>query len=47
MSVERLSATGINLAASVESWAGSRIERAVLRDVALEYAGGGTAEQAR
>jgi polygalacturonase len=48
LSVERLSATGINLAAaSVESWAGSRIERVVFRDVALEYAGGGTAEQAR
>jgi Right handed beta helix region len=47
VTVERLSATGVYQAAiSAESWAESRIERVVLRDVSVEFAGGGTSEQA-
>ena len=47
ITVERLSATGVDRAAiSAESWADSPIERVVLRDVAAEFDGGGTAEQA-
>jgi hypothetical protein len=48
VTVERLSATGVYRAAmSAESWAESPIERVVLRDVSVEFMGGGTAEQAR
>ncbi len=47
VTVERLSATGVYEAAiSAESWGESRIERLVLRDVSVEFAGGGTADQA-
>jgi hypothetical protein len=47
VTVERLSATGVYQAAiSAESWAESRIERVVLRDVSVEFTGGGTSEQA-
>src|SRR5690606_23859982 len=47
ITVERLSATGVDrAAASAESWAEEPIERVVLRDVDLEFTGGGTAEQA-
>jgi len=47
ITVERLSATGVyRAAASVESWDEAPLERAVLRDVSIEYEGGGTAEQA-
>lgn len=47
VTVERLSATGVYRAAiSAESWAGSAVERVVLRDVSVEFTGGGTAEQA-
>lgn len=47
VTVERLSATGVYQAAtSAESWAESPIERVVLRDVSVEFAGGGTAAQA-
>jgi hypothetical protein len=45
--VERLSATGVYRAPiSVEGWARLPVGRVVLRDVDVEYAGGGTAEDA-
>ena len=34
-------------AASVESWSDTPVGRVVFRDVSIEYAGGGTAEQGR
>jgi hypothetical protein len=47
VTVERLSATGVHLAAiSAESWSDAPIGRVVLRDVSAEFTGGGTAEQA-
>ncbi|MDG3006645.1 glycoside hydrolase family 28 protein [Paludisphaera mucosa] len=47
VTIERLSATGVYGAAiSAESWADEPIGRLVLRDVSVEFAGGGTAEQA-
>jgi hypothetical protein len=46
--VDRLTATGCyRAAASVESWAREPIGQVTLRDVSLEFTGGGTAEQAR
>lgn len=46
--VDRLSATGVNLAAaSLESWAAAPIERVSLRDVSLEFTGGGMVDPAR
>lgn len=48
VSISRLSATGAyRAAASVESWAETPIEHVSLRDVSVEFTGGGTAEQAR
>jgi hypothetical protein len=48
VSINRLTATGIyRAAASIESWAETPIEHVTLRDVSLEFTGGGTAEQAR
>jgi hypothetical protein len=48
ISINRLTATGAYLAAaSIESWAETPIEKVTLRDVSLEFKGGGTAEQAR
>jgi len=48
VSISCLSATGAyRAAASIESWAETPIERVRLRDVSLEFTGGGTAEQAR
>jgi polygalacturonase len=47
VTIDRLSATGVyRAAASIESWAEKPIERVSLRDVSLEFVGGGTAEQA-
>jgi hypothetical protein len=47
VTVERLSATGVYGAAlSAESWAETPIERVVLRDLSLEFAGGGKPEEA-
>jgi len=46
ITVDRLSATGVyKAAASVESWSDKPIGRVVFRNVSIEYAGGGTAEQ--
>ena len=48
ISISRLSATGCYLAAaSIESWAEAPIDFVSLRDVSLEFTGGGTPEQAR
>ena len=48
VSISRLSATGAyRAAASIESWAESPIEQVSLRDVNLEFVGGGTTEQAQ
>jgi hypothetical protein len=48
ISIDRLTATGAyRAAASIESWAEEPIERVMLRDVSLEFTGGGTAEQAK
>ena len=45
--VDRLTATGVyRTACSAESWADTPIENMILRDVTVEYAGGGTREQA-
>lgn len=47
VTVSRLSATGVyGAACSVESWADAPIERVVLRDVSMEFTGGGTRKQA-
>ena len=47
VTVERLSATGVYQAAiSAESWADSPIDRVVLRELSVEFTGGGKAEQA-
>jgi polygalacturonase len=47
VTVERLSATAVYQAAiSAESWTDTPIGRVVLRDVSVEFAGGGTAEMA-
>jgi len=47
ISVDRLTATGSYFtAASIESWSDSAIQRVMLRDVSLEFTGGGTAQQA-
>lgn len=46
--VERVSATGVYLAASsVESWAETPFDEVLLRDVEIQFAGGGTEDQAR
>ncbi len=46
--VDRLTATGVNLAAaSLESWAEAPIGRVSLRDVSLEFTGGGEIDPAR
>src|SRR5208337_4249676 len=46
--VDRLTATGVNLAAaSLESWAETPIGRVCLRDVSLEFTGGGVIDPAR
>jgi hypothetical protein len=46
--VDRLTATGVNLAAaSLESWAEAPIGRVCLRDVSLEFTGGGVIDPAR
>jgi len=48
ISVSRVTATGVyRAAASVESWAETPFTNVVFRDVSIEYAGGGTREQAR
>ena len=48
ITVSRLSATGVyRAAASVESWSDTPVGRVVLRDVSLEFTGGGTATQSR
>ena len=48
ITISRLSATGVYTAAmSVESWIDAPVGRVVLRDVSVEFAGGGTAAQAR
>ncbi len=48
VTVSRLTASGVYRAAcSVESYAETPAERVVFRDVNIEYAGGGTLEQAR
>jgi hypothetical protein len=45
--IERLSASGAyRTAASIESWDEAPLKRAVLRDVSIEFEGGGTTEQA-
>jgi hypothetical protein len=42
ISIDRLTATGVYLAAaSIESWAQAPIESVTLRDVKMEFAGGG------
>lgn len=47
VTVSRFDATGVDRSAiSVENWTNKRQGRIVLRDVNVEYAGGGTAEQA-
>lgn len=47
VTLDRLSATGVyRAAASIESWAERPIERVSLRDLSLEFVGGGTAEEA-
>jgi len=46
--VDRLTATGANLAAaSLESWAEAPIGRVCLRDVSMEFTGGGAVDPAR
>ena len=46
--VDRLTATGVNLAAaSLESWAEAPIGRVCLRDVSLEFTGGGVVDPGR
>src|SRR5205823_1337503 len=48
ISIDRLTATGAyRAAASIESWADEPIERVTLRDVTMEFTGGGTPEQAK
>ena len=48
VTIDRLTATGCyRAAASVESWAKEPIGHVTLRDVSLEFTGGGTAEQAK
>ena len=48
ITIDRLTATGCYRAAlSIEGWADSPIEYVTLRDVTLEFTGGGTAEQAK
>lgn len=48
ITVERVSAAGVYLAASsVESWAETPFEEVVFRDLEIEFAGGGTEDQAR
>ena len=48
ITISRLTATGAyRAAASIESWAEMPIEHVVLRDVNMEFTGGGTAEQAK
>lgn len=48
ISIDRLTATGVyRAAASIESWADNPVERVMLRDVSMEFTGGGTAEQAK
>jgi len=48
VTVARLDATGVyRAAASVESWAESPVTNVVFRDVTIEFAGGGQAEQGR
>ena len=48
ISIDRLTATGCYRAAlSIESWADNPIEHVTLRDVTMEFTGGGTAEQAQ
>ncbi len=47
ISVDHMTATGVNLAAaSLESWAKAPIERVSLRDVSLEFTGGGAVDPA-
>ena len=48
ISIDRLSATGsYRAAASIESWADAPFEHVSLRDVSMEFTGGGTADDAR
>ena len=48
ITIDRLTATGCYRAAlSIESWADNSIEHVTLRDVTMEFTGGGTAEQAK
>lgn len=48
VTVQGLNATGVYRSAfSVESWADAPISRVVLRNVSVEFAGGGTTEQGR
>lgn len=48
ITIDRLTATGAyRAAASIESWAQEPIDTVVLRDVSMEFTGGGTPEQAR
>jgi hypothetical protein len=48
ITLDRLTATGAyRAAASIESWAQEPIDTVVLRDVSMEFTGGGTPEQAR
>jgi len=48
VTVDRLTATGAyRAAASIESWAKEPIGHVTLRDVSMEFTGGGTAEQAK
>jgi polygalacturonase len=48
ISISRLTATGsYRAAASIESWAETPIENVILRDVSLDFTGGGTAEYAK
>jgi hypothetical protein len=47
VTIDRLTATGVyRAAASIECWADTPIEHVTLRNVAMEFTGGGTAEQA-
>lgn len=48
ITVDRLTATGVyRAAASVESWAEKALEDVTLRDVTIEYTGGGSRDQAK
>jgi len=48
VSVDHLTATGVyRAAASIESWAAQHVGHVTLRDVTMEFTGGGTEEQAR